>query len=370
MVGRNLFELMPRAKTRLEQQRDALDAGQVFVSDVHYPADGPFAEVWVQVTRVAGPPGPDGSRVYYSFGADITDRRRAEEMLERREAEMRALIRAFPGTIASVDQECRFVYVNEAHAALMGRPVARILGHSVAELMPYYVEHMEELRRRMEAGDVVEETVTQEPREGRPGWTMRFTRVAGDRAADGTRVYYNFGLDITEVIKAQAKSAFLANMSHEIRTPMNAIIGLTDLALRTPLMPRQQDYLGKVQAAAMSLLGLLDDILDLSRIEAGRLSVERVPFSLDEVLDGLATLLAIQVEEKGLELLFSRGPDVPDQVVGDPRRLRQVLTNLTNNARKVTEQGDIVVRTEVLERDEESVLLRFTVQDSGIGMNE
>jgi len=95
-----------------------------------------------------------------------------------------------------------------------------------------------------------------------------------------------------------------------------------------------------------------------------------VPFSLDEVLDGLATLLAIQVEEKGLELLFSRGPDVPDRVVGDPLRLRQVLTNLTNNARKFTEQGDIVVRTEVLEREVESVMLRFTVQDSGIGMTE
>ncbi len=370
LLGRNLFELMPRAKMRLEQQRDALDAGQVFLSDVHYPAEGAFPEVWVQVTRVAGPPGPDGRRIYYSFGVDITDRRRAEEMLERREAEMRALIRAFPGTIASVDQDGRFVFVNQAHADLMGRPVAEILGRTVAELMPYYVRHMEELGRRLEAGDVVDETVTQEPRDGHPGWTMRFTRVAGDRAADGRRIYYNFGLDISEVVKAQAKSAFLANMSHEIRTPMNAIIGLTDLALRTPLTPRQQDYLGKVQAAAMSLLGLLDDILDLSRIEAGRLSVERVPFSLDEVLDGLATLLAIQVEEKGLELLFSRGPDVPDRVVGDPLRLRQVLTNLTNNARKFTEQGDIVVRTEVLERDEDSVLLRFTVQDSGIGMTE
>jgi len=370
LLGRSLFDFWPKAGTRLQQQRAALDAGQVFLSDVHYPAQGEFPEAWVQVTRVAGAPGPEGRRTYYSFGVDITDRRRAEEMLERREAEMRALIRAFPGTIASVDQDGRFVYVNEAHAALMGRPVAGILGHTVAELMPWYVTHMQELGRRLEAGDVVDETVTQEPRDGHPGWTMRFTRVAGDRAADGRRIYYNFGLDITEVVKAQAKSAFLANMSHEIRTPMNAIIGLTDLALRTPLTPRQQDYLGKVQAAAMSLLGLLDDILDLSRIEAGRLSVERVPFSLDEVLDGLATLLAIQVEEKGLELLFSRGPDVPDRVVGDPLRLRQVLTNLTNNARKFTEQGDIVVRTEVLEREAESVMLRFTVQDSGIGMTE
>jgi CheY-like chemotaxis protein len=167
---------------------------------------------------------------------------------------------------------------------------------------------------------------------------------------------------------AQAKGSFLANMSHEIRTPMNAIIGLTELALRTSLTPRQQDYLGKVHVAAHSLLGILNDILDLSKIESGKLTLERIPFSLDEVLDGIATVLAVQVEERGLELLFSRAPDVPMRLVGDPLRLSQVLTNLTNNAKKFTERGDIVVSTEVVARSEQDVTLRFAVRDSGIGM--
>jgi PAS domain S-box-containing protein len=167
---------------------------------------------------------------------------------------------------------------------------------------------------------------------------------------------------------SETKGAFLANMSHEIRTPMNAIIGLTELALRTELTARQQDYLSKVHVAANSLLQLLNDILDLSKIEAGKLEIESIALNLDEVIEGVATMVALQVEEKGLELLVNREPDVPIHLVGDPLRLGQVLTNLVNNARKFTEQGDIVLGVQALERTDEQVRLRFTVRDTGIGM--
>jgi two-component system sensor histidine kinase/response regulator len=168
---------------------------------------------------------------------------------------------------------------------------------------------------------------------------------------------------------ARAKSSFLANMSHEIRTPMNAIIGLTELALRTALTPRQQDYLDKVHSAANSLLGLLNDILDFTKIEAGKLPMEAIPFALEQVFDGVAAIMAIQIEDKGLELHFAQGPGVPRHLVGDPLRLRQVLTNLASNAMKFTERGDIVIHTSCVSVADKTVL-RFAVRDSGIGISD
>ncbi len=164
------------------------------------------------------------------------------------------------------------------------------------------------------------------------------------------------------------KSEFLANMSHEIRTPMNAIIGMSHLALQTRLTPKQQNYLTKVHGAAHSLLGILNDILDFSKIEAGKMEMESVPFTLDAVLDNLATMLGIRAEEKGLELLFSRPREVPNDLIGDPMRLGQILINLCNNAIKFTDEGQIVVGCNHLETRDDRVMLKFSVQDSGIGM--
>jgi len=168
----------------------------------------------------------------------------------------------------------------------------------------------------------------------------------------------------------KAKGEFLANMSHEIRTPMNAIIGLSDLALRTKLTPKQEDYLNKVHASANSLLGIINDILDFSKIEAGKLDLESVPFSLDAVLENLATVVSVKTQEKGLELLFSRKPDVPANLIGDPLRLGQVLVNLSNNAVKFTHEGEILVSIGLLSKEKGRARLRFSVHDTGIGMTE
>ncbi len=167
---------------------------------------------------------------------------------------------------------------------------------------------------------------------------------------------------------SRLKSDFLANMSHEIRTPMNAILGMSQLALQSGLDARQAGYVRNVHNAAESLLGILGDILDLSKIEAGHLEMERIEFDLDEVLDRLASVIGLRAEEKGLELVYALPPRLPRRLVGDPARLGQVLVNLANNAIKFTERGEVVVSVALLQREAQAVQLRFEVRDTGIGL--
>lgn len=167
---------------------------------------------------------------------------------------------------------------------------------------------------------------------------------------------------------AKAKSDFLAQMSHEIRNPMNAIMGMTHLLLETGLTTKQHHYVNRARQAARTLLGLLNDILDFSKIEAGRMSLECVPFRLSDVLRNFGDLLTFLAQEKGLELLVSVDADVPDFLEGDGLRLSQVLINLTNNALKFTEKGEVIVRCHLLKKSADEVRLQFEVSDSGIGL--
>jgi len=197
--------------------------------------------------------------------------------------------------------------------------------------------------------------------------------------------FIEYALDITQRKQAEkklldarnsaeagnrAKSAFLANMSHEIRTPMNAIIGMSGLALQSVLPAKQQDQINKVHQSAKSLIGILNDILDLSKIDAEKLELEQIDFNLETVLNNLHSIIALKAEEKGLKLTIQLDPEVPVLLKGDPLRLGQILTNLCNNAVKFTHEGSINIEVNLIEQLNEQIQLAFIITDTGIGISQ
>ena len=321
---------------------------------------------------------------------NLIRRKRAERRLAESEQFLKTLTEALPGMVGYWDQDLRCRFANHAYQAYFGRDTQELLGATIQEVLGEEVFLKNEPYIRAALGG--EPQLFQRALTKADG-TLSYTwaHYVPDQEGETVRGFVVLVSDITELketqlkleeinqvlaertrqaeVANQAKSEFLANMSHEIRTPMNAIMGLNHLVLRTELTPKQKDYLLRTQESSRLLLGLLNDILDLSKIEAGKMELETTEFNLGQVFEHVASLVSMRAGEKGLACCFDLPEDVPTDLVGDSLRLGQVLLNLTNNAVKFTDQGWISVGVKVCERGQGRITLRFEVRDTGIGIS-
>ncbi|MBF0381366.1 MAG: response regulator [Magnetococcales bacterium] len=318
--------------------------------------------------------------------AAVINKKRAEERAEEllRELDFQKKTLDEHAIVSATDVGGRIIYVNDKFVSISGYDREELMGqnHRMVKSDEHPPEFYKELWSTISSGKTWHGEVKNFAKNGDAYW-VRATVVPFLNEKGKPFRYVSIRTDVTEMkslekhlivakegaeAAGRAKSDFLANMSHEIRTPMNAIIGLSHLCLQTRLTTRQKDYVRKVHNSATSLLRIINDILDFSKIDAGRLDMESIDFTLEEVLGTMSSMVSLKAQEKQLEFLMETAVDIPPSLIGDPLRLGQVLINLTNNAIKFTDEGEIVIYTELLEKDDDFVRIQFTVRDTGIGM--
>ncbi len=323
---------------------------------------------------------------------DITERKRGEEQLrqaeeqtQRSEERYRALMQNLPvGLYRNVPGEKgRFIMANPAMVRLFGyESEEEFIKVNAVDLYVNPEDRLPFLEKLRTQGKVLREEVHFKKRDGSEIWGALTAKVIFD---DSGQIAYYDGMveDISSRKQAEeamvrakeaaeaanvAKSQFLANMSHEIRTPMNGIIGMTELTLDSELTGQQRMYLEAVKESSDSLLTIINDILDFSKIEAGKMDLDPVEFKFRDCVYSAMRVFGLKAEEKGLELILHIPPQITDGLIGDPGRIRQVLTNLIGNAVKFTHQGEVTLRVEVESETEQEILLHFRVIDTGIGI--
>lgn len=344
---------------------------------------------WARMTARAVDP-TDRSKGIVDIVEDVSSRRAAADALHNSKKKFERLVEDIGNefVVFSYDAKTVVNYVSRGFESVFGFSREKILGQPWTAInwikadLEFAAADAERLLRRESELQKLD---------------MRFIHPDGKErtiAVTSHAVWDNFGkplgvegvaIDITQrkldelaLIKAKRmaeqaariKSDFLSNMSHEIRTPMNAIMGMLHLLGKTELNLKQREYLNKTRFSSQHLLGIINDILDLSKIEAGKLKVERIAFERDRMLDDVIGLVRERASERGLELTINISDEVPANLLGDPLRLGQVLINFANNAIKFTEKGEVEIRVNVIEADDNEVTLRFAVRDTGIGLSK
>ena len=373
-----------------EKIAHALEEGYSRFEWVHKRTDGTDFPAEVTLTSVKA----GGKKILQAVVEDISDRKRMEEEIAREAAKLQAMISGMKEGVVFADAENRIIEVNEYFCRLVDTPRSGILGRRLEEFHSSRVQKKIEdwigIFRKYPGTSPME----MQRRMGESEVLLRLQPVY--RGGDYDGILLNV-VDVTELVAArkdacklnavlgeqtafanrmaaraeaanEAKGRFLANMSHEIRTPMNGVLGVAELLAGTSLDEEQRRYVEIIQASGKSLLRILDDILDFSRIEAGKLDLQSRDFELRKVLEGTAALLAPRAEAKGIGLSWEAAPEVPRLVRGDEGRLRQVLVNLAENAVKFTERGEVRIRVETGGEKAGRRVLRFLVEDTGIGI--
>lgn len=388
IVGKTPIELCKGDMTDKAVLRNMVDAfmeAKTFnIEVIHYRKNG--AAFW---GRVKGQPVLDSNGVilhYFAVIEDITDKKNADELLRKNEEKYRGIISNMNLGLLEVDLDGIIQFANQSFCDLSGYRYKELIGRNAARLFMKWddqasVESKNQMRLKG-ISDAYEMEIT--TRKGERRWWL----ISGaPQYNDQGEIVGSIGihLDITgqkkmqlELIdarrlaegSAQSKEAFLANMSHEIRTPMNAILGMGRQLKKTSLDAKQQSFLDTINAAGENLLVIINDILDVSKIEAGKLIIEQIGFSINDLLSKIARVIIHKVEEKGLQFSVMVEEGIPAVLIGDPYRLNQVILNLVSNSVKFTERGMVVIRCYPGEGPDGSKTVCIEVKDTGIGMDE
>ncbi|MBF0523711.1 MAG: PAS domain S-box protein [Deltaproteobacteria bacterium] len=320
-----------------------------------------------------------------AVGRDVTERKLAETGLNREMAKLKAIFGAMPGLINVIDTNYRIVDINQRLLNEFGLTKDEVIGRKCHEVIKGRQDICPECQMPEVLATGQPNTRLSAPQEYQlTGHFLKIDTVPIFSGHGKIQGALQLSIDITRLKETEdalqkarqsaeaanlAKSAFLANMSHEIRTPLNGIIGMTDLMLGTNLNAEQLNYLRLTKASSDALFTVLNDVLDFSKIEAGKLDIESIDFQLRDNLAETMAILAVKADEKGLDLVYTVKSGIPDLLIGDPGRLRQIILNLVSNAIKFTKQGEVVLEVETTSTQKDEVELLFRVTDTGIGIH-
>jgi PAS domain S-box-containing protein len=338
-----------------------------------------ISEIWTRITIVC---------LFVIFGAHaqftINKRILAESALRESEEKFRSIVESAPDGYCEVDLDGNISFFNDSICTILGysRPELAAMNHGQILDQTNLQKLADTFEKVIKSRNPIKSvSLTMIGKDGSKHHVESSISLLNDPKGNPTG-FGGFIRDVTQRYRAETlyraktaaeaasrtKSEFLASMSHEIRTPLNSIIGLVDLMLSSKLPPKQREDLDVVRSSAYSLLSIINNVLDFSKIEAGKLELERSPFSLERFMDDSLKIMGMKSHEKGLELVYRISPGVPDRLLGDPTRLRQVLLNLVDNAIKFTDRGEVVILVETQTVTEYDVVLDFAVVDTGIGI--